>query len=281
MARLASVEKAGFYPLPTSITDRILTHLAAPHGGRILDPCAGKGVALAHFAEALALEPYGAELHHERAEAATENVVALQGRDALPLQDPHVRRLVCGDYKLLNVTLGGVNLLYLNPPYNHDHEAGRLEYQFLRDSRPWLQPDGVLLFVIPQPVLGFRKLARYLASWFADLQIWRFPQPEYSAFRQVVLFGTRRERAHAPETGAVTRLVELAAQGEGLPALPWATAPSFTLPAPRVPAERYHFASRYVDHEDAIQEAAAAGVRTTARWRERLTVRDDLRLPVR
>lgn len=39
MARLASAEKAGFYPLPETITDRILTHLAAPQGGYILDPC--------------------------------------------------------------------------------------------------------------------------------------------------------------------------------------------------------------------------------------------------
>ena len=104
MARLASAEKAGFYPLPDTITDRILTHLAAPHGGRILDPCAGEGLALSRIAEALALEPYGAELHRERAEAAAETIAALQDREALPLRDPHVRRLVSGDYWFLNTT---------------------------------------------------------------------------------------------------------------------------------------------------------------------------------
>src|SRR5688572_12520834 len=47
VSRLASAVKGGFYPLPPVVTELILTHLVAPQGGRILDPCAGEGDALA------------------------------------------------------------------------------------------------------------------------------------------------------------------------------------------------------------------------------------------
>ncbi|MCP4416052.1 MAG: hypothetical protein GY805_05490, partial [Chloroflexi bacterium] len=73
MTRLANIEKAGYFPLPPSITDLILNHITAPHNslppqsacpregvgqnGRILDPCAGKGTALVTLAETLNLEP--------------------------------------------------------------------------------------------------------------------------------------------------------------------------------------------------------------------------------
>ena len=46
MTRLANIEKAGYFPLPVSVTDRIISHITAPHGGRLLDPCAGEGAAL-------------------------------------------------------------------------------------------------------------------------------------------------------------------------------------------------------------------------------------------
>jgi hypothetical protein len=41
MTRLANAEKAGYFPLPPSVTEKILTHIAAPHNGLILDPAAG------------------------------------------------------------------------------------------------------------------------------------------------------------------------------------------------------------------------------------------------
>lgn len=74
MTRLANIEKAGYFPLPASVTDLILAHIAAPHGGRILDPCAGEGTALVTMARTLSLEPYGVELHEARAQAAQEAV---------------------------------------------------------------------------------------------------------------------------------------------------------------------------------------------------------------
>ncbi|HUM67304.1 MAG TPA: DUF6094 domain-containing protein, partial [Chloroflexota bacterium] len=67
--RLANLEKAGYFPIAPSVTELVSTHIAAPHGGRILDPCAGEGTALVTFAEKLGLDPFGVELHEGRAEA--------------------------------------------------------------------------------------------------------------------------------------------------------------------------------------------------------------------
>ena len=77
MTRLANIEKAGYFPLPAAVTDRILTHITAPNNGRILDPCAGKGVALVTLAERLNLEPFGVELHEERAQEAAHSALSL------------------------------------------------------------------------------------------------------------------------------------------------------------------------------------------------------------
>ena len=70
MTRLANIENAGYFPLPPVVTDLLRTHIAAPHGGRILDPCAGEGTALVALAEKLDLDPFGMELHEGRAAAA-------------------------------------------------------------------------------------------------------------------------------------------------------------------------------------------------------------------
>ena len=199
MARLASQEKAGFYPTPPTITDLIASHITAPQGGRILDPCAGEGVALVTLAEALRLEAYGVELHSSRAETASELITELNNRQGkLPREDPHKMHLIAGDYRLLMKTSqSGFNFLYLNPPLSiyTDPDSGRLEYQWLRDTRPWLQPGGLLVLVIPQSVLGHKKIARYLAGWYDKMQVYRFPDPEYARFRQIVLFGYRNAKA--------------------------------------------------------------------------------------
>ena len=281
MARLASTAKAGFYPLPPAVTERLCTLITAPQGGRILDPCAGEGVALCHMAKAWRLAAYGAELHRERAARASVQVAKLAARSNLPLSDEVSRPLVTGDYRLLSMPHGGVNLLYLNPPYDYDSEAGRLEYQFLRDCRPWLQPDGLLLFVIPQSTLAFRRLATYLASWFNRLHIWRFPDGEYERFRQVVLLGYRLSRARAADPSTVAWIRESAAAGRALPTLDDAPLGSFTLPAPTLPTAHFSFRSRYVDPQEAYREATTIGVRQSGAWQKLLRPQADLRLPVR
>ena len=52
-------------------------HDHRPHGGRILDPCAGEGMALAALARARRLDPFGVELHELQAQTARQQIQAL------------------------------------------------------------------------------------------------------------------------------------------------------------------------------------------------------------
>ena len=125
MSRLANAEKAGYFKIPASVTELLVTHMTAPQGGRILDPCAGEGTALVTFAEKLGLDPFGVELHEDRAEAAREVVSQLIASHATA--DEHTTRILHDSYLNLITSQGGYNLLYCNPPYDHDDEDGRLE----------------------------------------------------------------------------------------------------------------------------------------------------------
>ena len=125
MTRLANIAKAGYFPLPGLVTKLVQTYLNAPHGGRILDPCAGEGEALVAFAEELDLDPYGVELHEGRATAARHAVNQLL--ESRSEANEHRTRILHDSYLNLVTSRGGYNFLYLNPPYDHDDEDGRLE----------------------------------------------------------------------------------------------------------------------------------------------------------
>lgn len=116
MSRLESTAKAGFYPTPDRVAASIAAHLAITPAGnkgtiRLLDPCAGQGVAAATIGRALSAETFGIELNEERATAA---------RDCLD----HV---LCASAFAVRLANGAFSCLYLNPPYSEDSEHGRLE----------------------------------------------------------------------------------------------------------------------------------------------------------
>ncbi len=280
MTRLANQEKAGYFPLPPSVTDLILSHIAAPHGGRIYDPCAGEGTALVALAEALDLAPFGVELHEERAQAARQQVESLFARRLtasrsakLPVKQT---RILHDSFLNAKTNRDGFNLLYLNPPYDHDSEEGRLEYKFLMHLRPFLQPEGLLVYVIPQHVLHMRQLANYLLAHFQDMRVFRFPDDTYEQFKQIVLFGVRRVKAIAPDPSDVAQLRGYA-RGESpvlvkenLPPLVAAAEPLYTLPPLRIKDNAFRFRSFFIDPADALAESRAVGACTTDAWRDHL-----------
>src|SRR5687768_3046773 len=174
MARLESVARAGFFPTPPRVAASTAQQLIASAGGgkrvvRLLDPCAGTGEPAAMLARALGAESYGIELNEERA-------IAARGRL------DHVLHTSAFSVRLAN---GAFSCLFLNPPYDYDDESRRLEHAFLTSLTRALCPGGVLVYLVPLPRLSVS--ARYLASHYAGLRAWRFPDPEYTAFRQVVL----------------------------------------------------------------------------------------------
>jgi uncharacterized protein YoaH (UPF0181 family) len=179
MARLESVARAGHYPTPPRVAAAIAHHLSHSASGgerivRLLDPCAGTGEAVAAVAETLCAESFGIELNEERAVAA---------RDRLD----HVLHTSAFSVRLTN---GAFSCLFLNAPYDYDDETRRLEHAFLTSLTRALCVGGVLVLLVPQPRLAVS--ARYLSSHYTGFQAFRFPDPEYGAFRQMVLFASRK-----------------------------------------------------------------------------------------
>lgn len=175
--RLAGKAKAGFYPTPERVVEGILGYLSPTPGCQILDPCAGEGVALRRIADHLQGAAQAIELSRERAGKCRK----------LGL------KTYCGD--ALGYRGRGFGLLYLNPPYD-DGVGERLERTFLKHWSEALAPGGVLVYLIPERVLG--AVEDYLTGWYDALLALRFPEPEYQAFHQVVVFGVRRTEPRSP-----------------------------------------------------------------------------------
>ena len=127
------------------------------------------------------------------------------------------------------------------------------KHAFLTSLTRALCPSGVLLFLVPQSRLAVS--ARYLSSHYSDIRAYRFPEPEYRDFRQVVLFATRKPIA-VPDPSVLAELV--AFSHSDLPPLPCVPAgPMVGVPA--LPLGEVLFASLAFDPERAAAEGRRRG----------------------
>ena len=253
MARLASQAVAGFFPTPPRVVAALGHQLTAAAAGarrvvRVLDPCAGTGKPAATLARALGAESYGIELNAERAEQCRARLDHLLATSAFSV-------------RLAN---GAFSLLWLNPPYDADDEGRRLEHAFLAGLSRALCPGGVLVFLIPQARLAVS--ARYLAAHYTGFRAYRFPAPEFAAFRQVVLLATKKAQATADPV-AQARLEALS--DAELPPLPdGPDGPPLVVPA--LPRADVLFAPLAFDPSLAAQEARRRGVWAQPAFAEQL-----------
>ncbi|HFC12958.1 MAG TPA: class I SAM-dependent methyltransferase, partial [Anaerolineae bacterium] len=217
--RLASDAKAGFYPIDPLVIQQIATHLTAPHGGRVCDPCAGEAAALLTLADRLRLSPFGNELNQARASHAAQAVTTWleqQHAHSLPHNDKRPTRIFQTDIRRLRTSDAAFNLLYLNPPYADDATDRRLELTFLRQSRRWLQPHGILVYVVPQHILRLKETASYLASYFDEIKVRRHPA-EQRHFGEITLFARYRPRTVTPAADTVAWLQAIGRQDPSTP----------------------------------------------------------------
>jgi hypothetical protein len=181
--RIAGRMKMGYYPTPSRVVEQIRKCLSFPREPfTALDPCCGEGIALEQLVGGSQAGTYGVELDEYRAEAAQNRVQNL---------------LKCG-IEETRIAHQSCSLLFLNPPYDEatreddaDTKTERQEKAFLRMTVPYLVPGGVVVYIIPQTRLN-RGIARLLASRFERINVFRFPDPDYDDFRQVVVLGVRK-----------------------------------------------------------------------------------------
>jgi len=257
--RLAGRAKAGFYPTPASVVDRIITFIKpcpeSFNGSgllRILDPCCGTGDPLKKIAGHTGAESYGIELDRQRAAIARENLT----------------RLICTDALSARISASAFSLLFLNPPYDQD-ERGRLEHRFLVQATAWLSPRGLLIYLIPQTRYHASTL-RYLSSWYENIRLYRFLEDEYRRFRQTVLFGVKRHRALLDPT--LHEQIKKGIAGE-LPELPVAETPLYFLP-PVAICNGFLFRPAEVSPEEALPDIETDGAWQISEVRENLEPRD-------
>src|SRR5919202_1111416 len=228
MARLSAQAELGFVPTPVAIEDVLLSYVAAPDGftGRIVDPCAGKGVMIAAWARRFGLaksQVYLNELHDGRAEACREH-------------SEHV--LACDALKSLQATPEFAQFCWLNAPFDHDgleEGGGRLEPKFFRrviEEGKWVQPGGIVALDAPQDVMARQECRNHLARCYDDVAIWALPA-EHRHYREVIVFGVVRDtwRVGKEQKDEAERLRTM--MEETLPILSVQAAPLYCLPMPK------------------------------------------------
>ena len=238
MARIASQAKAGFYATPTHLLEQISrlvslqwpTDLDGHHKGNhaVLDPCAGEGEALAtlkkHWFDPVLIAHekrrtdasvsrwlsspemtlYAIEMDQSRFERARQNC-------------DYSRTLHADAFRVDIIPDHGCTVLYLNPPYDQDSECKRLEERFLVRFTPALATDGALLFVVP--FYALLASADTLARHYDQVQCYRFPDPDFGVFKQVVLVARRAISLKTPREGVRNAVLQWASSIEGMPSI--------------------------------------------------------------
>lgn len=226
----------GYFPTDEITLERILAALVPDVTSgtlRILDPCAGEGVAVTEIAVHLGeqAQAYAVEYDADRASHCT----------TMADQTLH------GDLMDTIISQQAFSLLFLNPPYG-DVATGtgerdktgrdRLEKQFYRRTVGNLQYDGILVLIIPFYTLD-REFSGWLANSFADVQVFSAATEQ---FKQVVIFG-RRVRQHQLNSDSIKSATQaLMAVGKGddtAPPLPDVWSEPYVVPTAR--QELKHF----------------------------------------
>lgn len=225
MARAIAQMKMGYYKTPETLYRAIFSriHPAKPHSPKrynLLDPCCGKGAALAALKEYIGKDKcitFGIEAEVDRARRSKKVL----------------NHVLVGDAFGSVVSTGGYSLLFLNPPYDYDGDSQttgeRLEGKFLKRFMDTLTKGGILVFLIPQNMLVYKKFSDIIAYRFERVQVFRFPDNE-NAFRQIVLYGVKK-REYARNSELAETLKEMGGLSyESLPVVQEITEPVYSLP---------------------------------------------------
>lgn len=260
--RLEGVAKAGYYPTPPSVVERVAALIrpgshSSRQAVRLLDPCCGTGAALRQLGGSVGGEMYGIEIARDRGDEA----------------HTAINHVICGSAFAVRLAHGAFSCLWLNPPYDHDDESKRLEHAFLTTMTRALCLGGVLVFIVPQRRLAVS--ARYLAAHYSRFSCYRFPDPEYADACQIVLLAVKRQGAVATRDQQSTLEAWVA---QPLPELPPVGTVEPLYDLPHLPAGPVLFASQIFDPQAAAEEARRSGLWANAALADRLWPAEERRV---
>ena len=183
--RLAAQVKGGFYPASPAAIEDLADCLKLAEGGEtftLLDPCAGKGAAVAQLAGLLSIEEkhvHAIELDEKR----SQELRALM---------PQAKVLGGTDFLGTEISLNSFSLCWCNPPFDDELGGGaRVEYRFLSKATQLLVSQGIMVLVCPEHVTENRDVRMFLLTWFRDVTIVPFPE-DHRPFGEVAVFGIKR-----------------------------------------------------------------------------------------
>ena len=102
----------------------------------------------------------------------------------------------------------------------------RKEKSFLRETIKYLQPGGLLIFIIPQNRLD-KNTAKILAYRFETIQTCKFPPGEYETYKQIVLFAVKKKTPNL-DKNTLNKLIRV--RSTKLEDLPTLKQPVYELP---------------------------------------------------
>ena len=225
MARRESVAVAGYYPTPQELIPRIGRIVAPPSDGGVysfLDPCAGEGAALFGLADSICKGDksgplYSVEMEKSRYEGLLKRYREAYRTEAMCLHgDAFLADWQKESY--YGSPSEGVSVLYLNPPYDSEPRYKRLEHRFLVRFTEALAEGGVLLFVVPGYAL--EASAEFLGLWYESLHCFKFPDPHYDVYKQVVLCGTKTSARLYSDPNTVNQVMGWSKNPSQCPELP-------------------------------------------------------------
>jgi hypothetical protein len=212
-----------------------------------VDPCVGDGAAFEAITSGAQVLRYGVELDAYRTGQARQRI-------------PDV---IQGNTLEVHCAVECFGLMYLNPPYDWalgPADSRRTEPAFLSHTYRWLKPGGVLVFVIPGERIA--ECSHILASHFRDVRVFRLEAPECVRYKQVVLFGVRRNRRERERltdsdiTRARLHYASLGRNPSQVPVLPSEPETRYDVP-PSGPAQLVYRGLPLDEVEDMLPQSAA------------------------
>ena len=187
--RPPALEKMGYYETSIKVAQLLKTYFKPAETGRLLDPCAGEGIAASILAKALNCQSWGAELSPARASLASEKM----------------DRLFNAPWGSCHLTGESITILFLNPPYSHDRlgDQKRLELEFLKSTTPKLIHGGALIYIVPHQLLRDLDVSSHLAGYYENITVHRYPE---TGFNQVIVLGLKRLKFKMPSNDEVQQI---------------------------------------------------------------------------
>ena len=237
--------KSGYYPtLPSACQD--LGRLFNFQGKqRVLEPCAGEGTAVLAVTNKRnnpELELFGVELNEERARVCKDTGL--------------FNHVLCADFLVETfISNSAFSFIFCNPPYGNESglESGglcdRLEKKFLDKVKKYLVKDGIIAWIVPSYVFLENS---FCASWmhaFDTIGVYKFPEPEYSRFKQLAVIARKRPNAKA----VLSEEREAFQKKYALENLSWLTGEEEQILVPEAPQlSRFEFRKLQFDWESAL-----------------------------